>query len=363
MPTSASNAPSTPDPMTRILFLLAAPALFLAACSSPDNTPEDASPASNPEPNPIDARKVTTLTVSTAPFDHYFTVQGNVETDRMAQVFPMTQGTIERIRVSEGETVRKGQVLIELDNDAIASNRDELETRLTLARDILERQERLGEQGIGTGVQLLEARANVKALEESIAAFDEQIDLGAITAPFAGTVDRIFAKEGELASPMRPAARVLDLDEMYVRAKVSDHYVGTVMEGQRVDIIVPGMDTIASAIERVGRYIEPANRTFEIVVPIVGEQALLPNQFVSLRINDLHVDTAITLPSGLILQDREGRDYVYRIENGKAARQPVTIGTAYQDRILILDGLAPGTAIIDRGAGQVVEGEPVQTIR
>ena len=43
--------------------------------------------------------------------------------------------------------------------------------------------------------------------------------------------------------------------------------------------------------------------------------------------------------------------------------EPLDLGTAYQDRILILDGLAPGTAIIDRGAGQVVEGEPVQTIR
>jgi len=212
-------------------------------------------------------------------------------------------------------------------------------------------------------VQLLEARTNVEALEESIAAFLEQVDLGSVAAPFTGTVDRVFAKEGGFASPMRPVARVLDLDEMYVRAKVSDHYVGAVEKGQRVDIIIPGVDTLASAIGRVGRYIEPANRTFEIVVPVDGDHGLLPNQFVSLRINDLHIDTAITLPSGLILQDREGKDYVYRIENGQARRQPVTIGTAYQNRVLILDGLAPGTAIIDRGAGQVVEGEAVQAIR
>ena len=203
----------------------------------------------------------------------------------------------------------------------------------------------------------------MEALEESIAAFNEQVDLGSVTAPFSGTVDRIFAKEGELASPARPIARVRDLEERYVRAQVSDHYVGAVTEGQRVDIVVPGVDTIASSVGRVGRYIEPANRTFEIVVPITGDQGLLPNQFVSLRINDLHVDTAITLPSSLILQDRAGKDFVYRIENGQAKRQPVTIGTAYQDRVLILGGLTPGTTIIDRGAGQVVEGEAVQVIR
>lgn len=347
--------------MIRNLIFLAAPALLLFACTTPESAGEPT--AIDQEQPKTDARKVTTLTVGTAPFDHYFTVQGNVETDRMAQVFPLTQGTIRRILVEEGQSVRKGQVLIELDNDVVASNQDELETRLSLARDVLGRQERLWEQGIGTEVQLLEARTNVEALEESIEAFREQVDLGAITAPFSGTVDRIFAKEGELASPMLPAVRVLDLDKVYVRSKVSDHYVGTVQEGQRVDIVVPGMDTIASAIGRVGRFIEPANRTFEIVVPIDGDQGLLPNQFVSLRINDLHVDTAITLPSSLILQDREGKDYVYLIENGQAKRQPVTIGTAYQDRVLILGGLTPGTNIIDRGAGQVVEGEPVQVIR
>lgn len=347
--------------MIRTLLLLAVPALLLAACNAPE-APADSAPESGASVA-SDARKVTTITLETAPFDHYFTVQGNVETDRMARVFPMTQGTVERIRVAEGEQVQKGQTLLDLDNDVVASNRDELDTRLDLARDVLARQERLWEQGIGTEVQLLEARTNVEALEEGIAAFNEQVDLGRITAPFAGTVDRVFAKEGEMASPMQPVVRVLDLEDMYVRASVSDHYVGAVTPGQRVDILVPGIPNLTSAIGRVGQYIEPANRTFEIVVPVDGDHGLLPNQFVSLRINDLHVDTALTLPASLILQDRAGHDFVYRIVDGKAKRQPVTIGTAYEDRVLVLDGLAPGMAVIDRGAGQVVEGEAVQILR
>ena len=90
--------------MIRKSILLAVPALVLAACggSAPDSTPEtDAATAAAPE-----ARKVTTLTASTAPFDHYFTVQGNVETDRLAQVFPMTQGTVYFINPPD-DTVRQ----------------------------------------------------------------------------------------------------------------------------------------------------------------------------------------------------------------------------------------------------------------
>lgn len=336
--------------------------LLLAACggSAPESAPETSGATA---PATSEARKVTTLQASIAPFDHFFTVQGNVETDRLAQVFPMTQGTVLRIRVEEGQTVQKGQVLMDLDNEAVARNQDELDTRLTLAKDVLARQERLWEQGIGTEVQLLEARTNVKALEESIAAFSEQVDFGKVTAPFSGTVDRIFAKEGGMASPMQPVARVMDLNDMYVRAKVSDHYVGKVEAGQRVDIAMAGRATLTSAISRVGRYIEPANRTFEIVVPVPEGSELLPNEFAALHINDLHLDSAISLPSSLILQNREGLDFVYTIEGGKAVRQPVQIGPSADDRVLILEGVSPGMTIIDRGAGQVVEGEAVQTMR
>ena len=337
-------------------------ALMLVACggSAPEGAPATAETVAS---TASEARKVTTLQATAAPFNHFFTVQGNVETDRIAQVFPMTQGTVLRIRVEEGQTVQKGQLLMELDNDAVARNQDELNTRLTLAKDVLARQERLWAQGIGTEVQLLEARTNVKALEESIAAFSEQVDFGKVTAPFTGTVDRIFAKEGGMASPMQPVARVMDLSDMYVRAKVSDHYVGKVEAGQRVDIAMAGRDTLTSKISRVGRYIEPANRTFEVVVPVPEDTDLLPNEFAALNINDLHLDSAISLPSSLILQNREGLDFVYTIQGGMAVRQPVEIGPSAGYRVLILTGVVPGMTIIDRGAGQVVEGEAVQIMR
>jgi multidrug efflux pump subunit AcrA (membrane-fusion protein) len=150
---------------------------------------------------------------------------------------------------------------------------------------------------------------------------------------------------------------------MYVRAKVSDHYVGKVEAGQRVDIAMAGRETRTSAISRVGRYIEPANRTFEIVVPVPEGTELLPNEFAALHINDLHLDSAISLPSSLILQNREGLDFVYTIQEGKAVRQPVQIGPSADERVLIIEGVSPGMTIIDRGAGQVVEGEAVQIMR
>ena len=89
----------------------------------------------------------------------------------------------------------------------------------------------------------------------------------------------------------------------------------------------------------------------------------MPNEFAALRINDLHLDSAIAVPAGLILQNREGLDFIYTMEGGKAIRRAVTIGPAAGDQVLILEGVTPGMTIIDRGAGQVVEGEAIQVMR
>ena len=192
----------------------------------------------------------------------------------------------------------------------------------------------LWDQGIGTEVQLLEARTNVKALEESIAAFSEQVDFGKVTAPFAGNVDRIFAKEGGMASPMQPSRQGLRLDATCMFGPRSATTMWASQAGQRWTSSWRARHLDQRNCPR-GQYIEPANRTFEIVVPVPENSAFLPNEFAALRINDLHLDSAISLPSGLILQDRQGRDFVYVIEGGKAVAKAVTIGQAANDRVLI----------------------------
>ena len=143
---------------------------------------------------------------------------------------------------------------------------------------------------------------------------------------------------------MMPVARILDLTDISPRQ--GERLRRRRGRGQRVDIVVPGMNTLFSSIGRVGA-IEPANRTFDIVVPMEAENRLLPNQFVS-RINDLHVDTAMPSTSSCRTA-RQGLHGNIEAEGRRSRR----LGT-----VLILGGLTPGTSIIDRGAGRVVEGSP-----
>lgn len=311
---------------------------------------------------------VTTITLSPIMFKHYFEVYGNVESKYNAQIFPETQGNVIEILVNEGEKVSKGQTLVRLDAGLINKNIAQLQTEQDLANTLFERQKRLWEQNIGSEVQYLQAKNRKEALEANLATLQQQASQNVIRAPFAGIVEKIFPKIGEMAGPQFPVARVLNLNDVYITADVSERYLNRVQEGDSVEVIVSNSDTVTSTISRVGNYINPANRTFEIQVDVskVKDQ-LRPNSLTTLKINDFTGDSALVIPSSLIMQDGTGASYVYVIENGDgeiiAEKRIISTGLSYNGKTLISSGLKPGEKIIDRGARSVQNGEAVEEMQ
>jgi membrane fusion protein (multidrug efflux system) len=308
--------------------------------------------------------QVTALKVVSSDFDHFFTVQGNIETDLNAQVFPELQGVITAIYVSEGQSVSKGQRLMALDTELIRKNITEVETQYDFAVEVFERQKRLWDQNIGSEIQFLEAETNKTRLENTLSTLQKQVSMGTVNAPFAGTIDGITPKVGEMASPAVPVARIISLNNMYVTADVSENYLSEISLGMSAQVIVPGIDTVASTINRVGRFINPENRTFEIALDLTQDARFRPNMFASLRINDMHLDSVTVIPNAMVQQDSKGNEFVYLL-NGKGAtyeveKRIVTLGGSYGDDTYISGGLKPGDLIVDKGARRVVSGETVE---
>ena len=307
--------------------------------------------------------RVGIRTVEPAPFSHSFAVQGNVETDRIANVLAEFPGVVVEVLVDEGARVTPGQALLRLNTDVLAKQRAELETQLGLATTLFERQERLWNKGIGSEVDFLQAKTGLESLQRGMATLDEQIDKAVIRAPFAGVLDRVFVNVGEMAAPPMPVVRVVDLSDLYVRASVSDHYAGAVKAGQPVTVEAYGMEPVETQIRRVGQFIEAANRTIDVTVDLPRDVAFgLPNMVVTVNITDLALDSALALPSAMVQQDADGLEYVYVLEGDVANKRTIRSGVISGGMLLIEDGLKPGDRVIDRGASRVVNGERVTLI-
>ena len=128
--------------------------------------------------------RVGVRTMEWAPFAHSFAVQGNVETDRVANILAEFPGVVDAVLVEEGTQVAKGEAILRINTDVLQKQRAELTTQLQLAQTLFERQERLWNKDIGSEVEYLQARAGVEALERSLATLDEQVDKATIRAPF-----------------------------------------------------------------------------------------------------------------------------------------------------------------------------------
>src|SRR5690606_18171501 len=174
---------------------------------------------------------VEVATVQELPFVHYINVQGRVVSDKNIMLSAKAAGTINKIYVDEGETVKKGQTLAQIDPDLLNRSMEELKTNLELATTLYERQKNLWEQNIGTEVQYLQSKNNKEALESKIASLQEQLQQTRIIAPFSGIVDEVRIREGELASPGAPAIRIVSPEEFKIRAEIAENYISVIEKG------------------------------------------------------------------------------------------------------------------------------------
>ena len=317
----------------------------------------------------VKSELVTAYTADQGTFKHYFDVYGNVQTDKAVTLFPESSGVVTSIRVVEGQRVSKGTVIMILDTELIEKNIQEVETSLDLANTLFEKQQRLWEQNIGSEVQYLEAKNRKETLENSLETLREQRNKGTVRAPFGGVVDEILPKIGELASVQMPAARLVSLEELYITADVTERYITDVAEGDSVTIVCNREDTIHGAIGRVGRVINPTNRSFSIRVELAGESAALrPNSLVAMKVNDFTRNEVVSIPSALIMQDGNGDDYVYVVamdeRNRKIARKRnIATTMSYGGKTMVSEGLENGELIINKGSRSVRDGDLIEVTK
>ncbi|MDD3721233.1 MAG: efflux RND transporter periplasmic adaptor subunit [Lutibacter sp.] len=308
---------------------------------------------------------ITIVPVKNGVFKHFLEIQGVAKANKNIEISPELGGTVTAIPVKEGQKVQLGQLLIQLDDSSIKNSIDELNTQLSLAKTTFERQERLWNQKIGSEMQYLQAKAQKESLENNLSSLKTQARKMRITAPFSGIVDEIFPKLGELTSPQMPAVRLLNLDNVYVEADVTETYLPIIKKGTETVVHFTSINKeIDSKISQVGNYINPANRSFKIRINIDNEdQSIKPNLLADIKIVDFET-TGITIPATLVQQDQNGKDYVFTLvtENNtkKVIKNLITVANEYNLEVYVSAGLKETDTLVNAGARFVKDGDHVK---
>ena len=298
-------------------------------------------------------------------FEHYFIINGGVEAVEQASVSPEQGGQIKQILVKEGDRVSAGATLAKLNTSVIQRNIEELDNQITLAQTVYDRQARLWEKKIGSEIQLLQAKNNLDALKKKKETAVAQMAMSTVKAPFSGIVDVLHQKEGELAAPGMPILTLVNMNEMKVKADVSENYVQSVKPNAEVNVDFPsfGMSTTAT-IRSVSNIINPLNRTFSIEVRIPNNDgSLKPNGIATIKIKDFTADSALVVPAISISKDAKG-DFLFVInkEEGKskAVKTYVQTGRTSSGQTMVIDGLKAGDQVVVEGYNEVANGDLVR---
>lgn len=316
---------------------------------------------------------VSVTTVQDTLFNHYVELQGSVDTKKNITLMAEMQGILTDVYVTEGQKVSKGQRLARIDDGGLAQQIEQMKVQEQLAKTTYERQKRLWDQNIGSEIQFLQAKANYEAQQSSISSMQRQLAKSVITAPFSGTIDEVITDEGSTVSPgMTQLIRIVNLDDMYIEVEVPETYISSVNEGTDVKVEFPVLgETVESKVRQSSSYINPANRSFRIEIPVENKnQKIKPNLTARIKVNDYTKENAILLPLAVISENQNGEQYVMVAENLKeegngyntavAKRRIVQTGKTSDNRVEITEGLEKGESIIVEGARSVKSDQEIR---
>ena len=318
-------------------------------------------------------------TIQTETFTHYIELQGKVESESVSYITPRAGGgQVRAIYVKRGDRVKRGQLILQLDNTLIkqsaaaaTQNIETLKSQAALAKSVYEKQKSLWEQNIGSEIQLMTAKTNADALASQLRAANEQLgmvkDQLAFTSIYSdveGVAEEVNVKVGELF--MGPGQiKIVNTAKLKLTAEVPENYAGKVKVGTELTLTFPDIQkTINNKVNVLGNVIDPLNRSFYIESKLPVDNNFRPNLLAQVKIKDYEKKNAISIPVNLLQNDEKGKFvYVAVVEAGKmfARKKMVATGEFYGNNIEVLSGLAAGDIMISEGYQSIYDGQLITT--
>lgn len=286
---------------------------------------------------------------------------GVVEEEQSTMVSFTGMALLKEMRVSEGQTVKKGQLLARIDDTQARNALNAANAALDQAVDARDRLKKLHETNSLPEMKWVEVESKVQQAEASFAICKKNLEDCTIYAPVSGVVGNKIMHAGETVLPTEPVLNILSIDRVKVRASVPEKEIAHITP-QSVSAItldaLPNETFCGSSVEK-GVKADALSHTYDIRIPVDNpDHRLLPGMVAKVAVQgqgDMH----ITLPVRAVQESADHKLFVWTVKDGKATRTPVTVGPTVGNRIIIESGLQEGQTVITDGYQKVGDGTPV----
>lgn len=272
-----------------------------------------------------------------------------------------TSGRITRIFFQEGKRVKKGELLLKINDSELQAQLKGKEVEEKLASDQESRMRKLRETNLVSQEDYdkeLNTLHVIQADKEAIEALLAQTE---IVAPFSGIVGLRYVSEGGYVTPDVLIATMQDIDPLKVEFSVPEKYALQIKLGTEIAVQVgDSQEKHLGVVYAVESKVDLETRTIRARARIPNPSAaLIPGSFGKVEITLNELPDAIMIPSGSVIP-RINDEIVYICRSGKAQSIVVTTGIRTDSNIQIVRGLTPGDTLIVTGLLQLTDGKDVQ---
>ena len=325
---------------------------------------------------------VSVQTLQLASFDHFIELQGRIDAENISIITPRgAPGQVKKIFVQKGSYVKKGQLLMKLEDAIIRQNVaaalqgiESIKTQLSFARNIYQRQKNLWDQNIGSEVQVITAKNNVaalenqlKATEENVKIIQEQLNTTNIVSDVDGIANEVNIRVGEIFTGMSALGiaqiKIVNNSQLKVIGNIPENYLPNVAKGAQVETFVQDINKkFVGKLTFVGASIDPLSRGFIVESKLPTDPLIKPNQIALMKIRDYSATSVISIPIGTLQNDENGKFVmVATTESGKmvARKRPIIIGFINGETLEVKSGLKEGDVLINTGFQSLYEGQSI----
>jgi len=309
---------------------------------------------------------VETTQVSRGDIANYYSANAILESVDEADVIAKVHGLIENVLVEEGDYVKKGQVLAEIDATRYQIALQQRQAELKRVKSEFDRLSSASTKSLVSADQLEKLEWQYKSLEAStnLAALD--VKEAKVLAPISGYISTRYVKEGNLVQQyqQKNLFHIVSQDELQGVLHLPEGQFSKLQKGQNVNLTVPAVEnqTFVAKVERISPVIDSNSGTFKVVITMDNsKQQLKAGMFAEVNIEfGLHQDSLLVPSSAVLTMDN--KSITYQVVDGKAIKTEVATGFRQGGMVEIIEGIEENAQLITAGHNNLKDQADVNVI-
>lgn len=341
-----------------VLGTICSLAVFTSSCSS-ESQSKNVSDKDSTSAIPVEIAEAKVGDISA-----YYSSTATLEAEDEAMVVAKVRGIIQKLNVEEGDFVKAGDVLAQLDDEQLQLEAQRAKATMDRLKNELNRKEELYNKNLVSAQEFENAKYEYQAQKSDYELAQLQVKYSRIQAPISGVISDRMIKVGNMIGADQEAFKITDFDPILAVLNVPEHEMNKIKKGQQALIEVDAVSgkTFEGQVLRISPTVDPETGTFEVTVSVRDEsRQLKPGMFGRVQIvYDTHQNTLMVPKNAVMTED--GTSSVYIINNQMAYRKNINTGYVNGDNIEILEGLSPADTVVTVGQSSLQDSALVEVV-